>query len=279
MHSGLYNSHFALLTLHGKEKLIAPLLHQHFNASLTLTTAFDTDTLGTFSGEVNRQLTAEECALKKATMACELTGLALGLGSEGSFGPSPYGFGVLNHEMVACINREKNWAVVGHYTGFSNARTITSDNVEVLYEFIENTPDDQALVIKSSAHIEKALYGLQSIQQILLAWFGAFERSDTLPEAIMVSYDLRAHHCPERRIHITKACENLIDRLKMTCPKCKTPGFWPDERVPGLPCVSCGTPTDCTKATVSTCRSCRHRQMTLVEMTSAEQDYCPYCNP
>jgi len=57
---------FGLLTLHGKEKIIAPLLAQHLNASLTVTHAFDTDSLGMFSGEVERQLTPKECALKKS---------------------------------------------------------------------------------------------------------------------------------------------------------------------------------------------------------------------
>jgi hypothetical protein len=275
-----YQKRFALLTLHGKEKVIAPLLAEHFNASLTLTQAFDTDSLGMFSGEIERQLSPHECALKKAVLACELTGLTLGLGSEGSFGPGPYGFGVFNHEVISCYHQEQDWSVTGHYSNFSSARSDVIEDLASLDKFLIKTPADQALIVKSSSYLEKGIYGANTIRDILTRWFGYLSKPDgNLHEPITLSYDLRAHHCPERRIHISKACEDLIARLKSPCPECKTPGFWPDKSIPGLICCGCGGPTNCTKARIAVCTSCQYSETTPVADTFAKQEFCDYCNP
>lgn len=271
---------FGLLTLHGKEKVIAPLLAKHLNASLTVTHAFDTDSLGMFSGEVERQLTPKECALKKAVLASELTGLALGLGSEGSFGASPYGFGVFNQELITCYDRKNNRSVTGCYSGFSSARSQVIETTKMLDDFLMATPSDQALILTSTTRLEKGIYGADNVRRILKNEFcESFNPNNNFHEAITVSYDLRAHHCPERRIHISKACENLIDRLKSICPKCKTPDFWPDKNIPGLTCCGCGAPTQCTKARVAICASCDYSQAYPAVDTFAKQEFCDYCNP
>ncbi len=280
MATNLYQQHFGLLTRHGKENVIAPLLAQHLNASLTVTGNFDTDNLGTFSGEVKRELTPKECAFKKAVLATELTGLSLGLGSEGSFGASAYGFGVFNQELITCYDRENNWSVTGCYAGFSSARSQIIENIKMLDDFLTATPPDQALTLKSTTQLEKGIYGADNIRNILNSKFGeSLNHTEKLQEPITVSYDLRAYHCPERRIHIAKACENLIERLKAICPECKTPGFWPDKSIAGLTCCGCGAPTKCTKARIATCTACNYSATYPTTETFAKQDFCDFCNP
>jgi len=44
----------AFLTQHGKEKFIAPLLEPFLGCDIVQTAGYDTDQLGTFSGEVQR---------------------------------------------------------------------------------------------------------------------------------------------------------------------------------------------------------------------------------
>ena len=73
----------ALLTKHHKLALIAPALATA-GIQVRSTDAFDTDTLGSFSGETPRLQTPLECARTKARLAAELTGLPIGIGSEGS---------------------------------------------------------------------------------------------------------------------------------------------------------------------------------------------------
>lgn len=78
----------ALLTKHRKSQQLAPVLYD-IGIELVEIDFFDTDELGTFSGEIERKLSPKDCALIKAKKAVELTGLNVGLGSEGSFGGGP----------------------------------------------------------------------------------------------------------------------------------------------------------------------------------------------
>jgi len=45
-----------IATKHEKEKVIAPLLEQALNVVCFIQEGFDTDTLGTFTGEIEREL-------------------------------------------------------------------------------------------------------------------------------------------------------------------------------------------------------------------------------
>ena len=53
--------------------------------------SFDTDSLGSFAGERLRFMSPQECALRKAAIAADVSGCDIGIGSEGSFSPGPYG--------------------------------------------------------------------------------------------------------------------------------------------------------------------------------------------
>jgi hypothetical protein len=271
---------FALLTRHGKETIFAPLLEAQLGASLRLTQDFDTDQLGTFSGDVERQLSPKDCALKKAQLACELTGLNLGLGSEGSFGASPYGFGTVNHELVACVNRQAGWSVVGHHYNFSSARSQTIHSAADLHQFVAQTPPNQGLLLRCAAGIAKGLHGVDAVEACLKDWFGnGALLGSAFAQELTISDDLRAHQCPERRENIHKAMENLIARLLAPCPSCKTPGFWPDQAHSGLPCRACGCPTNSIKAHTAHCAQCNAQQTYPVSETEADPSLCPLCNP
>ena len=69
----------SLLTKHHKLPLITPALAQA-GVIVELTDSFDTDTLGTFSGEVPRTLSPLDCAKTKAKLACQISGLSFGIG-------------------------------------------------------------------------------------------------------------------------------------------------------------------------------------------------------
>ena len=94
----------ALLTQHGKERVVAPRLRDVFGAELVVVRDFDTDTLGTFTRDVPREGTQLEAARRKAKLACELGGVFVGLGSEGAFVPGPFGFGTWNVELVVLLD-------------------------------------------------------------------------------------------------------------------------------------------------------------------------------
>ena len=104
----------AILTQHDKARLIAPALHR-LGWQLSELSSFDTDTLGSFSGERPRFMSPYECALRKAAIAAELSGADIGIGSEGSFSPGPYGLGTFNLELLCCVNVAAGWAVTGRF--------------------------------------------------------------------------------------------------------------------------------------------------------------------
>ena len=75
-----------IATMHGKEQVIAPVLQEALGVEMILTGSLNTDTFGTFSGEIPRELSPEAAALAKCNLAMQLTGCDLAVASEGSFG-------------------------------------------------------------------------------------------------------------------------------------------------------------------------------------------------
>jgi hypothetical protein len=95
-------------TKHAKSIAIAPPLWNRLGASV-LEYYVDTDTLGTFSGEVEREGNALECARRKCEWALELLGDKVDycIASEGSFGPHPQiPFLPCNQEILYFIDRK-----------------------------------------------------------------------------------------------------------------------------------------------------------------------------
>jgi len=265
---------FSLLTKHGKEKVIAPLLEQKLGVGLKHTDAFDTDKLGTFTGEVERSMTPQQTAIEKAKLASRLTGNRVGLGSEGSFFINPAGIGTMNEEMLALVVSDEDIVVVGRYLSPVDIRQAECHTVSELLTFVKQTPVNQGLVLKSNDRIAKGLHGEAAIYATLEGWFGTDRFED-----VIVSYDLRAHESPVRQQHIARATENLIEKLQSPCPECDCPGFWQERTVSGLPCELCTAPTHVASARVAECTRCHYQQTFPVAATAADPRFCNFCNP
>ena len=65
----------AFLTQHGKETLIGPMLQNALGCLVIRAEGYDTDRLGTFSGEVPRLESQLQTAKRKARIGMELLGL------------------------------------------------------------------------------------------------------------------------------------------------------------------------------------------------------------
>lgn len=263
----------ALLTLHGKAGQIAPVFKAAFGSDVVLTTDFNTDLLGSFTGEPPRQKTAQECAFEKANLGITLTGLNAGIGSEGSFGPSPYGFGTFNQELIAYIDLKHNWRVVGRFSGPIAVKSVDITAIKEAEHFLATVPEGQGLVIKMLNNAHHLVKGLSAADVAIMLpnWL--------LNGALNISYDLRAHQCPARQSHIVKAAENLVARLQSMCPSCNAPDFWPDQFETGLPCEWCETPTEKIKSRTAHCQYCLHSETYSVVESFAQPDFCPRCNP
>lgn len=119
----------AFFTQHGKEKVVAPTLEAALGCKVSHVTGYDTDLLGTFTRDIPRAGSQIEAARKKARLGMELSGLSLGLASEGSFGPDPMvGTFPWNVELLILIDDERGLEVVGVAQGEANFSHLLTDD-------------------------------------------------------------------------------------------------------------------------------------------------------
>lgn len=270
-----------LATMHNKESVISPQLHQELGIVVSVPENFDTDRFGTFTREIKRTGNQLEAARKKALAAMELTGFDLGAASEGSFGSHPsVPFLPSNLEIVVLIDRRNNLEIIGHYR---------SGNIRVRGQEIR-TPEeartvavswgfpDQGVIVrlseKSNRNIYKDIKTIDQIEEVskhlLSKWF---------VNSIFLETDMRAHRCPDRMESIKMATLDLIKNCKSLCPKCNTPGFVITDVIRGLNCGACGLATDRVKETIHSCQKCSHKEYVPVAKPFAEPGECQWCNP
>ncbi|TQV73121.1 hypothetical protein FLL45_16845 [Aliikangiella marina] len=273
----LKNAKAAMLTKHGKASLIKPSLHK-FGIDIVTTEAFDTDLLGTFSGEVERTMTPQNCAARKARLACELTGLELGIGSEGSFGGGPYP-GLVNWDTEIIVLYDSRWdkEITAVVSGPFSVGKIKTESLEDLKKQIANHSSQQAWIFRGPEKNHKGLQSFQAVYSALQA--SALIENDELTESLSLEPDLRAMHCPERQNYIRQTAEQLAQRIQSLCPSCAIPDFWPTDVERGLACRSCGRPTKSIRAKISVCSECNHSEVVNVDREAAEPAECQWCNP
>lgn len=271
------DSTVALLTKHHKAPVIAPALDV-LRLSVISTDAFDTDTLGMFSGEVQRTLSPIECARQKAKLACELTGAPLGLGSEGSFGGGPMP-GLLNwdDEILLLYDAESSTEIVAFAAGPVRLKPIQFSSLAELDERLRAHNEEQAWMLHHQDDVFKGLTGVAAISALLAKL--KLMSHDQLTHPLTLEPDLRAMHCPERREYIRQAAEQLAQRLQSLCPSCAAPDFWQHAVERGLPCRWCGEPTERVKAMIKQCPQCQHAERESVADEFADPGECQWCNP
>ena len=102
------NKRVFLGSLHQKELAISPVLSKELNIRL-VTVPWNTDTLGTFSGEIKREKSVRDTLRAKAQKTREVCQANLIIVSEGSFGPHPQiPFANSNHEMLLLKDFSRN---------------------------------------------------------------------------------------------------------------------------------------------------------------------------
>ena len=104
-----------LATMHGKSEVIGPALEARLGMEIVVPPIIDTDTFGTFTGEIPRAGSMYDAALAKARLGMRLTGINVGIASEGSFGPHPaIPFIAAARELLVLIDEERNIIITEH---------------------------------------------------------------------------------------------------------------------------------------------------------------------
>lgn len=270
----------ALLTKHGKQAPLGEILSQWLDCQLEHVSEYDTDQLGTFTRDVARSGSQLEAARAKARIGMVLSGLPIGLASEGSFGPDPFAF-MLPHnlELLIWIDDRLGIEVVATASGRTNFSHKTVKHWEDAERFAElaGFPEHYLIVRPSNEHHPEFRKGLSNWDSLRDAMHWALASS---PERqAFIETDMRAFANPTRVQNICRAAEALMQKLQSHCPVCGAPGFAKSGVIRGLPCEDCGQPTEEAKADIHSCVRCDHQTLINREPGFAAPGNCGYCNP
>jgi len=271
----------ALLTQHGKEQVIAPVLAAAVGCRVERIDGYDTDQLGTFTREIPRAGTQIEAARRKARMGMTLAGLPLGLASEGASGPDPMtGLLPWGVEVLLFVDDEQGFEVLASAEGRAQHahRLVTRwDEVEA-FAREAGFPEHHLVLRPQTADDPRIVKGLHDWDALEAAF--AYAHDIASDGGVFIENDLRAYANPTRMALIRRAAEDLAARLGSTCPDCDAPGFWPVDQLRGLPCADCGAPTREARAQVLGCVRCScRRERELPGAGLADPGRCDYCNP
>jgi len=257
-----------LLTKHRKSLQLAPILRE-VDIELVEIDFFDTDQLGTFSGEIQRKLSPKDCALAKAKKAVELLGVNIGIGSEGSFGGGPFaGLINWNEEIICLYQKQPELIIYASAQGPTALRGLKANSLDELKRQLLEFPEQQ-WINKCNDEIIKGLTS-QKVIELYLAPYTEYP--------ISLEPDLRAMHSPLRQQMITRAGLNLLERLRSTCPICQRVDFGSDSKEFGPPCQLCGEPTSEAKTSTYHCKSCEYIEKKNLKAIG-DPYYCFHCNP
>jgi hypothetical protein len=211
----------------------------------------------------------------------ELSGLQLGIASEGAFDNDPYtGMLPWNYELVLLIDDIRNIEIIGFFGGQaqSTSQLVSSwDELTALLSEAQFTTHQLVIRPDDEYHPEcrKGIKDLDSLKE-------AFEWATSLSKKgnVFVENDLRAHTNPTRMANILKATQDLSRKINSLCPECELPGFSITERKKGLLCACCEAPTNLPVANIWSCVKCEYKKEELIpNQTKADPSKCHYCNP
>jgi len=270
-----------IATKHEKEKIISPIFEHELGVKCVVPENMDTDLLGTFTGEVERKFDPITTARQKCEMAMQLTNVDLAIASEGSFGPHPSIFFVnADEEILLLIDKKNNLEII--VKELSTSTNFNASEIHSLRElkFFANKagfPAHGLILRPSKEQITVVFKGITSWVKLIDAYNYLMNYYAT----VYVETDMRAMYNPTRRAVIQIATNKLVEKIKTTCPICKTPGFGITGVKEGLPCSFCKAPTRSILSHIYTCQKCNYAHCKDYPYIKKEEDpmYCDQCNP
>lgn len=261
----------AIATKHHKEQILAPIF-AGLGVSLQLAEV-DTDLLGTFTGEVEREGTPKEVAIRKARLGMQATGLPYGLASEGSIGPDPIvPFLSSDIECLAWVDDRLGLEIVEFYRSMEiKAVSTTLAQLGDLDEFLSKADfPNHGLIVRSKEQIFKGITDCGQLKDII----------NQLSGDVIIENDLRAHFSPSRQNNIAAVAKQLAGRLAVLCDQCETPGWGVVGNLYGLECRECGGLNDkAVRGKLLGCAKCDYKKEISNEREFVEPADCEFCNP
>ena len=270
-----------IATKHEKEKVMEPLLKDALEVDCLINTAFDTDTLGTFTGETTRKDDPLTTARKKCLAVMDHLQCDLGIANEGSFGPHPsLLFVPADDEIVILIDRKNNLEITARE--ISTATNFNGKNISH-WDELKSFADEigfpsHGLIIKKDekdhVDIRKGINDWQELEKL-------FHEFQSRYGSFFAETDMRAMYNPSRMKVIEQATIKLIEKINSVCPACNAPGFSVTSAKEGLPCSACSAPTRSIISHNYTCQKCSYSLEKRYPYDKHAEDpmYCDFCNP
>lgn len=268
-----------IATKHKKEAIIGPRVSEFLGVLPFVSSEFDTDQFGTFTGEIERKTDALATARMKCLMAMQKTCCDLAIASEGSFGMHPsYYFISCNEELIMLKDKKHDLEIVGRAlstdTNF-DGKICSSEND--LIDFANRTGfPEHALILRNGKDSIEYLFKGITRWDILFEKFKEITRH--YPHAF-VETDMRATYNPKRRLVIATATEDMLAKANSICQKCGMPGFGLTRVISGLPCEWCLAPTKSPVLFVHSCQMCGYSEELPSIKSHESPQYCDSCNP
>ncbi len=283
MNKSLYKGSCIILTTkHAKSIAIAPPFLKRLGSSI-IEYVVDTDKIGTFSGEVEREGTALECARKKCEWSLNKLGhgVEFSIASEGSFGPHP--FIPCDHEILYFIDRKRDFHLyMSHISEKTNYRRQEIGSLEEIQKIADQVKfPSHALIIRANNRETKTpiFKGLDTKHALEEAFKECFKYTEN--GKVWLETDMRAQFNPSRMEVICELATKLADRLTAHCPICDNPGWGQIRHERGLVCGSCRLETELEKSEILGCVKCDYEENRERSDGKKEADpgSCQYCNP
>jgi hypothetical protein len=271
----------AFATMHGKEKLVAPILQRELGWSVRVAD-LNTDLFGTFSGEIPRSLSAHDTVVEKARRGALHAGLALGIASEGSIGAHPHiPFLDADVELMALVDVERNLQLVVSHIGpgvvaLREVWTSTTDLEDIGVR--ADLPNHAVIVRKGEGRSLWARKGIRSVGELGVAIAEA--RHEGPAGDVVIESDFRAMMSPSRQANIVACATALASRVATVCPSCDTWGWGVVGVKRGMPCKGCGGVVEgAVRADILGCVACPHTKEIAREHAAVDPAHCETCNP
>ncbi|MCC6817714.1 MAG: hypothetical protein IT245_02325 [Bacteroidia bacterium] len=270
-----------IATKHSKERVIGPIMDHYLGVQSIKCTQFDTDKFGTFTGEVLRYGDALQTAREKCRSAMELLGYDLCIASEGSFGQHPnIPFLATNEEILILIDTKNNLEIsICHSDCETNYKQSEINSYNELMQFaLEIGFNDHGIIFRKDSYCKK------SITKDCLDWRdlkSLYKEYQEKYNSFTVETDMRAMRNPTRMRVIEKAAKKLAKKIIKLCPDCNTPGYSVQNITKGLPCFTCGFPTNTPRNQIYTCLKCAYSETEEINIQKKFENplYCNICNP
>ena len=270
-----------IVTKHEKEAVIAPLLEEALGVTCFVTKDFDTDSLGTFSGEIARKDDALTTLRKKCWEGMQAEGFDLAVATEGSFGNHPtVFFAPANDELIMLVDQKHNLEIIDRVlsmeTNFDSSELHSRDELKAFLDKVQFP--SHGVILKNAAEnwtkIYKGITDYDSVET-------KFDEIIASSNSCFIETDMRAMYNPTRMKIINDVCVRLINKLHSVCPECLYPGFGVVGAEAGLLCSSCSMPTRSTSAHIYQCQHCNYESKVLYPNGKKTEDpmYCDFCNP